>query len=168
MNHYRVTRPQAYGPGTPGHTMPHARQGHYTNAKDPIGAALAVRDREGFMDVIYDVQPWQGIERDAVRVKLDRPSGGSVVAISTEEWARGERAALKLADSSPFHAFMVELTEAERARLVNLAQAAQSAALRAMEYAGAATKMALDAQRAADRLAEAALAVAKGEVLPPD
>lgn len=35
MSHYRVTRPEGYGPGTPGYTDLGARQGYYTDADTP-------------------------------------------------------------------------------------------------------------------------------------
>lgn len=38
MNEYRCTRPNVYGPGTPGHTDSSARQGFYIRAENKTDA----------------------------------------------------------------------------------------------------------------------------------
>lgn len=56
---WRVTIPGRYGPGTPGHTDPSARQGHYVGAVDEAGAASLVREQLRLRaGEPMDVQPW--------------------------------------------------------------------------------------------------------------
>ena len=45
MAHYRVTRPEGYGPNTPGYTDLGARQGYYTDAASPDAARAEIRSR---------------------------------------------------------------------------------------------------------------------------
>lgn len=45
MPHYRVTRPETYGPGTPGYTDLGARQGYYTDADSPDAARDIIDSR---------------------------------------------------------------------------------------------------------------------------
>ena len=58
--HYRVTRPDIYGPNTPGHKKPYARQGYYVDATSPDEARRIIREREGFTTDRLDVQDWSG------------------------------------------------------------------------------------------------------------
>lgn len=57
LKHYRVSRPEVYGPATPGHTKLSARQGYYVDAADPAAARKIIRERHGFEDRL-DVQDW--------------------------------------------------------------------------------------------------------------
>lgn len=64
MPHYRVTRPEGYKPGTPGHTDKSARQGYYTDAGDEEEARRIIRERvkHDFPSVVnerLDVQLWR-------------------------------------------------------------------------------------------------------------
>ena len=75
MPHYRVSRPNAYGPGTPGSTEPSARQGYYTDADDPEDAARMIRARwlrdpmAPEVDQPLDIQLWgEGKSKDVVRI----------------------------------------------------------------------------------------------------
>lgn len=47
---YRVTRPNVYGPGTPGYKDPSARQGHYVNAHSIEEAENKIRERHKLSD----------------------------------------------------------------------------------------------------------------------
>lgn len=65
MAHYRVTRPEVYGPYTPGYTDLGARQGYYTDAESPDAARAEIRSRlsddkwSGYRQgEPLDVQPW--------------------------------------------------------------------------------------------------------------
>lgn len=65
MAHYRVTRPEGYGPNTPGYTDLGARQGHYIDASSPEEARSKIRLRlskdewSGYRPgEPLDVQPW--------------------------------------------------------------------------------------------------------------
>jgi hypothetical protein len=59
---YRVTRPEVYGPGTPGYTDVTARQGHYISANTSQEAADGIRSRLEVCESM-DVQSWEtGVE----------------------------------------------------------------------------------------------------------
>lgn len=56
-NEYRVTRPELYPPGSPGHENPAGRQGHYVLAHSEEEALESVRER--FPGEALDVELWQ-------------------------------------------------------------------------------------------------------------
>ena len=65
MPHYRVTRPEGYGPGTPGYNDLGARQGYYTDADTPNAARVVIDTRlradkwsSYRPGEPLDVQPW--------------------------------------------------------------------------------------------------------------
>ncbi len=58
--HYRVTRPRAYGPGTPGFTDPSNRQGYYVDALSANDARDRIRASHGFSkEEPLDVSLWR-------------------------------------------------------------------------------------------------------------
>ena len=65
MRLYRVTRPEAYGPNTPGYNKPSARQGHYVRAESEDDARAKIRERlvkegvPGINEERLDVQVWE-------------------------------------------------------------------------------------------------------------
>lgn len=67
--HYRLTRPDRYGPGTPGFSNASARQGYYVTAESPEAARAAIREREGFdASERLTVQCWDGGKQHGVMV----------------------------------------------------------------------------------------------------
>jgi hypothetical protein len=56
---YRITRPERYGPSSPGHRELDARQGHFVQAKNPNAAKAWFRKRHKISpDEVLDVQDW--------------------------------------------------------------------------------------------------------------
>lgn len=55
---FRCTRPDAYGPNTPGHTDPSARQGYYIQTPGETEARAEMRQRFP-KDSRFDVTPWR-------------------------------------------------------------------------------------------------------------
>lgn len=47
---FRVTRPALYPVGSPGHTSPSAREGHYVRAEGYLDADIAIRKRLNIPD----------------------------------------------------------------------------------------------------------------------
>ena len=60
MNEYRLTRPEAYGPNTYGHTDKSARQGYYVDATTPQEAIEKFKKLyPEFKHSKVDVQLWK-------------------------------------------------------------------------------------------------------------
>ena len=59
MTQFRLTRPDCYEPGCPGHKDPSARQGYYIDADSEEEALLRMKQRFP-EDKGFDVQVWKG------------------------------------------------------------------------------------------------------------
>lgn len=66
---YRCTRPLSYRAGCPGHADRSARQGYYICATSFLDAASQMA--EDHDDSFFDVQLWDGYEREARRVHVN-------------------------------------------------------------------------------------------------
>lgn len=88
MPQFRCTRPDAYGPGCPGHTDPSARNGHYITAADPEEAREKMKSRFP-EDSRFDVEPWGNVREDSTskfnQWFLNLPEGRQAV-LREDKW----------------------------------------------------------------------------------
>ena len=59
MNEYRITRPDSYPEGSPGHTDPSQRQGYYIVAVDTASALVTYRGHWEDPNSRLDIELWK-------------------------------------------------------------------------------------------------------------
>ena len=77
---FRLSRPTAYGPGTPGHTDPGARQGYYfqTETKEQAISKMA----QSFPNERFDVQVW----KESKMTRMEKALKVIILSPRINEW----------------------------------------------------------------------------------